>query len=111
MNGPSLESFENSLVPSGTILVNSSLIEGKVKRTDLRVLYVPFTEIAKRAGLSAAAAVVALTIYAKASGAIETDTIKQVIPLSIKKKDLIDVNLLAVDAAAEYFDSNLSGSF
>jgi 2-oxoisovalerate ferredoxin oxidoreductase beta subunit len=111
MNGPSLDSFENTVVPSGTIIVNSSLIETKVKRTDVKVLYVPVTDIAKRVGLTAAATVVALTIYAKASGAVEVDTIKQVIPLSIKKKAFIDVNLAAVAAAVEYYDSNLAGSF
>ncbi len=109
MNGPSLDNFETAVVPSGTIIVNSSLVEAKVKRGDVKTIYAPMTEIAQKAGLAAAATVVSLTIYALASGAVDIDTIKKVIPLSIKKKALIDVNVAAVDAAVEYYEKNLAG--
>ena len=109
MNAPSLDTFENSVVSGGTIIVNSSLVEAKVKRSGVKAVYAPMTEIAQKAGLVAAATVVALTIYALESKAVEVATIKQVIPLSIKKKALIDVNLAAVDAAVEYFEKNLKG--
>ena len=109
MNAPSLDSFEDTVVPEGTIIINSSLIERKTRRQDVKVLYAPVTEIAVKAGLAAAATVAALTIYALASGAVEIETLKKVIPLSIKKKSLIDVNLHTVDLAAEYYRSNLGG--
>ena len=109
MNAPSLDSFEDSVVPRGTIIVNSSLIGRKARRSDVKVLYAPVTEIAARAGLTAAATVAALTMYALASGAVTIETIKKVIPLSIKKKSLIDVNLHAVDLAAEYYANNFGG--
>jgi len=109
MNGPSLDSFEDSVVPGGTILVNTSLIDRKVRRSDVKVLYAPLTEIAAQAGLTAAATVAALTMYAAETGAVSLDTIKKVIPLSIKKKSLIDVNIKAVDLAAEYHANNLRG--
>jgi 2-oxoisovalerate ferredoxin oxidoreductase beta subunit len=109
MNAPSLDSFEDSVVPRGTIIVNSSLIGRKARRSDVKVLYAPVTEIAARAGLTATATVAALTMYALASGAVTIETIKKVIPLSIKKKSLIDVNLHAVDLAAEYYANNFGG--
>jgi 2-oxoisovalerate ferredoxin oxidoreductase beta subunit len=108
MNGPSLDSFEDSVLPGGAIIVNSSLIERKVKRTDVKVYYAPLTEIAQEGGMAAAATVAALTIYALASGVIAVDTLKQVIPLSIKRKALVDENLRIVDMAVEYFGKNLA---
>jgi 2-oxoisovalerate ferredoxin oxidoreductase beta subunit len=107
MNGPSLDSFEDYVLPGGTVLINSSLIDRKVKRTDIKALYAPLTEIAQQAGAVAAATVAGITIYALATGIIAVDTIKQVIPLSIKRKTLVDENLKVVNAAEEYYTKNL----
>jgi 2-oxoisovalerate ferredoxin oxidoreductase beta subunit len=110
MNGPSLDSFEDEILPGGTALVNSSLISRKVGRTDIKVLYAPLTEIAQEAGMAAAATVAGIVMYALASGVVDLDTIKQVIPLSIKRKSLVEENLRVADAAAEYYRKNLAGS-
>jgi 2-oxoglutarate ferredoxin oxidoreductase subunit gamma len=109
MNGPSLDSFEESVLPGGLVIVNSSLIERKARRSDIKVCYVPLTEIAQEGGMPAAATVAALVIYALASGVIDVGTIKQVIPLSIKRKSLVDENLRVVDLAEEYFKKNPAG--
>ena len=41
MNLPSLLKFGPTVVPNGTVFVNSSIIQEKVQRTDLRAVYVP----------------------------------------------------------------------
>ena len=46
MNLPSLDKYEDSVVPGGTIFVDSTLIERKVKRTDVNVHYIPATGLA-----------------------------------------------------------------
>lgn len=46
MNLPSLKKFEYSLVPNGLLLVNSSLVNEKTKRTDIKAFYVPANELA-----------------------------------------------------------------
>lgn len=107
MNAPSLDMFEDSIVPQGLVIVNSSLVPRKLRRDDVRAVYAPVTEIAKDAGLIAAASVVALTLYACISGAVELETLKKVIPISLKKKSLVDLNLKVVDAAVEYYEKNL----
>ena len=109
MNGPSLNSFEKNVTSGGTILVNTSLIDRTVGRTDVKVLYAPLTEIAQKAGTAAASTVAGIVIYALASAAVDVDTIKQVLPLSIKRKSLVEENLRVVDAAAEYYRKNLAG--
>jgi len=98
MNGPSLDAFEATVEPGGLILVNSSLIPRQVRRTDVRTIHLPVTEIAKEAGVIQAATLVALAVYALANRVVEVETIRKVIPLSIKKKNLVEVNLRALDA-------------
>ncbi len=102
MNGPSLEAFEQSVVPGGWIFVNSSIVSGKVKRDDVHVRYVPATDIAKQENLLAAANVVMLTVYLVSTGVISIDTLRKVIPVSVKKKEFVDVNMRLIDRAAEF---------
>jgi 2-oxoisovalerate ferredoxin oxidoreductase beta subunit len=111
MNAPSLDMFEDSIVPQGLVIVNSSLVPRKLRRDDVRAVYAPITEIAKDAGLIAAASVVALTLYACISRAVELETLKKVIPISLKKKSLVDLNLKVVDAAVEYYEKNLKEEY
>lgn len=47
MNLPSLDKYENAVVPGGTIIVDSTLIERKVQRDDVNVFYIPATKLAK----------------------------------------------------------------
>ncbi len=46
MNLPSLDKFEDQVVPGGIILVDSTQIERKVKRSDVKVFYLPATQMA-----------------------------------------------------------------
>lgn len=50
MNKLSLNKFEECVQPNGIIIVNSSIIEGAVKRNDLKVYYVPMNELAVKLG-------------------------------------------------------------
>lgn len=50
MNLPSFDKFVNIVKSGGTIIINSSLINKKVERDDVRVIYVPANEIAKELG-------------------------------------------------------------
>lgn len=103
MNLPSLDAFEDQVLEGGLIIVNSSIINRKVKRKDVRAVYVPASDIAKDAGLVATAGVVLLTIYALISRIISADTLRRIIPASIKKKEFIAVNLKAIDAGLAFY--------
>ena len=46
MNKPSVAKFVDTIVPGGYIFVNSSLIDSKVERTDINVVYVDTFKIA-----------------------------------------------------------------
>jgi len=50
LNPPSLAKFEPLLAPGGLLVVNTSLIEAEPSRTDIEIVAVPCTALARRAG-------------------------------------------------------------
>ena len=98
MNKPSPYKFENTVKPGGTIIVNSSLIEDKVKRTDVKVLYVDANRLAVEAGNSRTANIVVLGAYTKLSGVFTPEIMKAVIEKKFAKKPkVIPANFTAFD--------------
>ena len=99
MNLPSLDKFEDAVVPGGLILVDSTLIARQVKRTDVRVFYVPATQLAKDMGAPTLANMVITGKLIKECDGISYDNIKESLKkvVSAKHADLIDVNCKALD--------------
>jgi len=102
MNLPSLRAFEQDVQPGGLILVNSSIIDRKVQRKDVKAVYVPASEIAKGAGLIAAANMVMLTAYLAETNVLALKTVKDLIPQSVKREGHIQTNIDIVDKSAAY---------
>ena len=50
MNLPSLDKFELTVKPGGLLVVNKSMVNREVLRTDIKVIKVPCNEIAKQVG-------------------------------------------------------------
>lgn len=104
MNLPSLKKYENAVVPGGLILVDSSLIAAKVERDDVRVCYVPATELAKNAGFATLANMILMGKLLKESEDMSfdntEDALKKVIPA--RKMNLLDVNLQALKTGYEF---------
>ena len=102
MNAPSLEKFESIVVPGGTIIVNSSLIEAKVKRKDVKAIYVPVTGIATEMGVPAAQGVAALAAYLAETNVISVEKLEYIVHKSLKKKELADKNVSIIRKVVEY---------
>ncbi len=95
MNKPSLDKFEADVVPGGMLFINSSLIDRKSTRNDIKVYYVPANDIADELGLSKIVRnIVMLGAYLKASGATKEDSIMEIITeiFSGKKAQVIPLN-------------------
>jgi 2-oxoisovalerate ferredoxin oxidoreductase beta subunit len=105
MNLPSLLSFEDKVRPGGLVIVNSSVVGKKVERTDIRTIYVPASETARNEGLISAANMLMLTIYLLESGVVDMQTLKAVIPLSLKKQEYLDLNLRLIEKAAALYEA------
>ncbi len=108
MNRPSLEKFEKDVVPGGLILVNSSLIDSKVEREDLRVLYIPANEMAEELGNGRVANNIILGALLGATGVVSADAViaslKQVLPKH--RHNLIGVNREALSEGMKLANGN-----
>ena len=103
MNLPSLDKYESAVVPGGTIYVDSTLIERKVARTDVKVFYVPATKLAQTNGLGNLANMVMIGKVIRESKPVARegleDAVKSVV--SAKHADLYDANLKAIHIGYE----------
>ena len=94
MNLPSLDKFENTVVPNGPIILDSSLIDRKVERNDVNVIYLPATRLASENGMPTLANMIIvgklLQIQGEYDQAVIDETLKKVI--SAKRADMLDIN-------------------
>ncbi|MDD6045024.1 MAG: 2-oxoacid:acceptor oxidoreductase family protein [Clostridia bacterium] len=102
MNLPSLLKFESVVKPGGTIFVNSSVVDQKVQRTDVKAVYVDCIKIADELGNSKVANMVMLGAYIEAMKNLSTDTIKEMLVhmFTGPKAKLVDLNIEALKRGA-----------
>ena len=77
MNNASLAKFQAAIQPGGTLILDSSMVDAPVERTDLRVVRVPADVIAEEEGNSRGANMVLLGAYVAACGGISMDAVCQ----------------------------------
>lgn len=104
MNLPSLDKYENAVKKGGIIIVDSSLIERKIKRDDVSSHYIPATQMASDNELSGLANMIVLGFLAKVSGLIPYDNIKNTMTKIIpqNKQHLFDFNIKAIELGYNY---------
>ncbi len=99
MNGPSLDKYEDSVVTGGTIFVDSALIEKKVTRTDVNVIYIPASSMAKENDISGLANIIIVGSIIKNCGITTLDcansALSKVVPPT--KIKLYEPNLKALN--------------
>ena len=104
MNLPSLDKYENAVVEGGTIFVDSTLIERKVTRSDVKAVYIPATRIAQQNGIPTLANMVLLGKVMKETDFVSYQGIEDAVRsvVSAKHADLYDVNLKAIRMGYDY---------
>ncbi len=102
MNLPSLEKFEREVVPGGLIIYDSSLIDRAPERDDVKVLGIPATKIADDLGNTRIANMVVLGAYIGRTSVIPRQVVIDTLPVFIKRKNLVPLNVRAVDKGIEY---------
>ena len=98
MNGPSLDKFEDKVIPGGKIFVNSDLVTREVERTDVEVYKIPVNKIAIELGISKVANMVMLGAYLNVAQNFADEDILKVLRKMFgeDKAHLIDVNAQAL---------------
>ncbi len=106
MNLPSLDKYENAVVPGGKIFVDSTLIGRKVARTDVEVYYVPATGMANEKGYTGLANMILLGKIMAVCPDIGERNIEATLHkvISARHQDLYDKNLAAIRLGYEYQD-------
>ncbi|MCX7750095.1 MAG: 2-oxoacid:acceptor oxidoreductase family protein [Candidatus Bipolaricaulota bacterium] len=100
MNGPSLDRFEPRVAPGGTVIVNRSLIERPLRRTDVKGVYLQANDLARELGEPRAANMVALGAVVRALGVVPLEAVGQAIgeELGAKGRErLVEVNRAALE--------------
>ncbi len=98
MNLPSLDKYEDAVVPGGTIFVDSTLIGRKVQRSDVRAFYLPATQLAQQNGIATLANMIMVGKVLKECDFTGVDNLEDAVRsvVSAKHADLFDVNLKAL---------------
>jgi len=103
MNLPSLIKFEKELEKDGILLINSSLIEKKAERDDVKAYYVPANEIAVEIGNGKVANMVMLGAYIELTKVVKVETVIEALKkvFGPSKAHLIPLNEKALERGAE----------
>ena len=95
MNKPSLEKFENEVLPGGTIIYDKSLIDREVTRDDVKVVAVDATNIASKEAKASMANMIMLGALLKATGIFTLDEIEAGVQKAVPptKKEMAELNI------------------
>ncbi len=103
MNLPSLDKYEATVAKGGTIIVDSTLIERKVARDDVNVVYVPATGLASENNMPTLANMIIvgkiMEIYGEFNEAGVNAALGKVI--SARHQDMLGFNLKAMELGAK----------
>ena len=104
MNLPSLDKYEDAVVPGGMIFVDSTLIERKVRRTDVKAFYVPATQMATDSGMTTRANMILIGKILKELGEFEGGNIENALNhvVSAKRPELFDLNRKALNLGRDF---------
>ena len=104
MNEPSMRKFENRIKKEGLLIINKSLVNAKTKRDDLKIVEVPFTDIAAKLGNIKCANTVALGTYFSISSIASKKDIYSVLNkmLAGLRPEIFEVNQKAIEEGFSY---------
>ena len=88
MNLPSLLKFEDKVKPGGVLVVNRSLIDRKVERDDIQVVYCDAMGIAEAVGNPKGANVAILGAMLEKEPIVDVDTMTEAIRLELGERKL-----------------------
>lgn len=106
MNTASFERFMNSVIPGGTLYVNSSIVTENSQapsREDIQIVRVPVNEIAHELGNDQVANIVMLGVMQTITPVVAVEALDQAMKvLTEKKPDLAELNAQAFKAGEDF---------
>ena len=100
LNPPSLARFEATVAPGGLLVLNTSLIEALPSRTDIEVVAVPCTALARTAGDDKLVSVVALGALLARRPFVPLAALRRALEvvLLVKRPEILAADLAALEA-------------
>jgi 2-oxoglutarate ferredoxin oxidoreductase subunit gamma len=107
LNNPSLDKFENSVLPQGFLFVNTSLVNRNVVREDIKVIKMPASDIANELGNAKVTNIIALGAFIEKTKLVKLETVKKILQEKFKgRESIIEMNLQAIEKGAEIIRKN-----
>lgn len=102
MNDPSLEKYEERVLPGGQLMINTSTVTRQPVRTDIGIVRVPANGIAQELGNGKVMNMVMLGAFAAATGRLDVETIDRMIceMFTGAKQKLVPLNQAALARGA-----------
>lgn len=104
MNNPSLEKFEGWIKPGGIMITDSSMVQKKTTRTDIKVFEIPATQLANEVGNKTYSNVYLLGKLIKETGCFKVESFEKALysVLSKKKHGMIPEEMGVLKAGMDY---------
>ncbi len=103
MNLPSFDKFIDTVVPGGTVVVDSFLIDKKVDSEDVKAFYVPATKLAEENGLKGLANIILVGKLFKELGFCSEESLYKAIEKCVpaRKANMLELNKKAIKIGME----------
>ncbi|MGJ8454202.1 2-oxoacid:acceptor oxidoreductase family protein [Pseudothermotoga sp. U03pept] len=104
MNIPSLLKFEQKVKEKGYLFINSSVVDIKPKRADIKIFEIPANDIAEKLSNVKVANMVMLGSFVAATKCVDIDSLIEAMKykLSSKNSEIIDLNIKAILEGARH---------
>ena len=104
MNLPSLNRYEQAVQPGGTIFVDSSLVDRRVERSDVKAVYVPATRLAVENDMTTLANMILTGRILTEMGEFDIDGVQAALKkvVSAKHPEMFDLNLKALQIGRDF---------
>ncbi len=103
MGAPKLRVYEKRVKSGGLMMVDSSVISEKIEREDIKVYYVPATEMSNKIADRLVANIIFLGAYIEATKAVTSEVIIKVLEKKLKGKEaMVALNRNALEAGMKY---------
>jgi 2-oxoisovalerate ferredoxin oxidoreductase beta subunit len=101
LNEPSLRKFLHSVEPGGIILYNSEQLPEDCARSDVRMVTMPFTELADQLGNAKAANIVMLGALLETTGLLDQERVTGALRRKVKSQKWFELDLAALAKGRE----------
>ena len=104
LNLPSFDRYEELLAPSGTLIVNRSMVDRSAKRSDIHIIFIPCNEIAEEIGDRKLLNMVAIGALLTALPEVKVEDAEKALEghLPARHKHLLPKNYEALKRGYEY---------